>query len=361
MQMARATYNGMRKALKNKRPFTILRSTYSGGQRYGSAWTGDNIGTWDHLRLACLQCQRMSMSGFSFVGSDIGGFTGNADAELFTRWIQMGAFTPLFRAHSSGDTIEREPWSYGPEIEAIIKKYIELRYKLLPYIYSAFWENHKYGFPIMRPVVMLEQELAYNTYRQDEFTLGDKILVCPVLEKGAQKRTVYLAKGSWYNYWTMERMEGLQEHIIDCPLEIMPLFVRAGSVIPEYPVMQYTGEKEIEALLLSIYYADYNANSFLYEDHGDTFAYEQEIYTEKKFAYEYSTDSGKVIVSQSQVGLFTPRYDTYRIRFTGVPKLPSKITLNNQRTIGYTHTTIGNAFELHFSVTKSFQTLELHF
>jgi len=361
MQMARATYNGMRKALKNKRPFTILRSTYSGGQRYGSAWTGDNIGTWDHLRLACLQCQRMSMSGFSFVGSDIGGFTGNADAELFTRWIQMGAFTPLFRAHSSGDTIEREPWSYGPEIEAIIKKYIELRYKLLPYIYSAFWENHKYGFPIMRPVVMLEQELAYNTYRQDEFTLGDKILVCPVLEKGAQQRTVYLAKGSWYNYWTMERMEGLQEHIIDCPLEIMPLFVRAGSVIPEYPVMQYTGQKEIEELLLSIYYADYNANSFLYEDHGDTFAYEQEIYTEKKFAYEYSTDSGKVIVSQSQVGLFTPRYDTYRIRFTGVPKLPSKITLNNQRTIGYTHTTIGNAFELHFSVTKSFQTLELHF
>lgn len=357
MQMARATYDGLLKHQPNKRPFTILRSTYAGGQRYGAAWTGDNIGTWDHLKLACVQCQRMSMSGFSFIGSDIGGFTGNADAELFVRWIQMATFHPLMRAHSSGDTIEREPWSYGPDAELIIKRYIELRYRLLPYLYSAFWENSCYGFPVLRPVVMLEQEKTHNTYRQDEFSFGDKILVCPVLQPGQTTRTVYLPKGKWYHFWTMEAYEGEAEHQVPCPLDEMPLFVKAGSVIPQYPVMQYVGEKELEDLELTVYYAEYAANSFLYEDHGDTLAYQQDIYTEKKFHYEYSV--GKVTLTQTMQGLHTPRYEMYKITFTGLPSVPAKVILNGKKTLYFTSWQIECGLSsLMFHVAKSFQTLE---
>jgi len=124
MQMVRATYDGLKKLYKNKRPLTITRAGYAGVQRYSSVWTGDNLASWDHLKLALLQCMRLSLSGVSFCGTDIGGFTGEPDGELFTRWIQLGVFTPFMRAHSAGDTREREPWSYGEDFEAINRKFI---------------------------------------------------------------------------------------------------------------------------------------------------------------------------------------------------------------------------------------------
>ncbi len=355
MQMARATYEGVKRHLKSRRPFIITRSCYSGVQRFSSCWTGDNVGSWDHLLLASVQCQRMSMSGISFVGSDIGGFTGNADGELFTRWIQLGVFSPLMRAHSSGDTREREPWSYGPEFEAIIKKYIELRYKLLPYIYSAFWENHKYGFPILRPVVMIEQEKQSNTWRQDEFTFGDKILVCPVLQQGAQGRTVYLPKGEWYHLWTNKLYAGGQEIWIDAPIDQMPIFVRAGSVVPEYPLMQYTGEFDIKELTLNVYFTTGIANSFMYEDHGDTFAYEQDIYTEKKFVT--SGKSNTFMISQSAKGLFTPRYDTYKVIIQGLPFAVKSVEIDGKAFSEYYQNTVEGPIE--FSVFKSFEKIEI--
>ncbi|WP_299462275.1 TIM-barrel domain-containing protein, partial [Mucilaginibacter sp.] len=190
MQMVRATYEGLRKQMKNKRPFTITRAGYAGVQRYSSVWTGDNVASWEHLKLGNIQLQRLSVSGISFCGTDIGGFSGEPDGELFTRWIQMGAFSPFMRAHSAGDTKEREPWSFGEPYTAINRKFIELRYRLIPYLYSAFWEHHRYGFPILRPVVMHEQEEISNHFRQDEFTYGDKILICPVLEPGQKSRSV---------------------------------------------------------------------------------------------------------------------------------------------------------------------------
>jgi alpha-glucosidase len=183
MQMVRSTYDGLKKLMRNKRPFTITRAGYSGMQRYGCVWTGDNVATWEHLKLGNIQCQRMSISGVPFVGTDIGGFSGEPDPELFTRWIQLGTFSPFMRAHSAGDTSEREPWSFGEPFTSINRTYIELRYRLMPYLYSVFWEHHRYGFPILRPLVMLEQEDISNSFRQDEFTFGDKILVCPVLEQ----------------------------------------------------------------------------------------------------------------------------------------------------------------------------------
>jgi alpha-glucosidase len=355
MQMVRATYEGMRKLMKNKRPFTITRAGYSGVQRYTSVWTGDNVASWEHLRLGNVQCQRLSMSGIPFCGTDIGGFSGEPDGELFTRWIQMGTFSPFMRAHSAGDTKEREPWSFGEPFTAINRKFIELRYRLIPYLYSTFWEHHRYGFPILRPVVMQEQDEIFNQARQDEFTYGDKILVCPVMEPGQQSRLVYLPKGNWYYYWDNEMVEGGKEVEVATPLETIPLFIKAGSVIPEYPVMQYVGEKEIEEVKLNVYYSDAPANSFFFEDYGETFAYEQDIYSEKKFVV-----SGKatcMTIEQSMEGLYTPRYENYHFHVAGLPFKAAKIIADGKEVTDF-------AFDneegvLKFKFTKNFKHIEV--
>ena len=354
MQMVRSTYDGLKKLMRNRRPFTITRAGYSGMQRYCSVWTGDNIASWEHLILGSIQCQRMSISGVPFCGTDIGGFSGEPDGELFTRWIQLGTFSPFMRAHSAGDTIEREPWSFGEPFESINRKFIELRYKLLPYMYSVFWEHHRYGFPILRPMIMLEQEQISNHYRQDEFTFGDKILICPVLEQGAVSRRVYLPKGAWYNYWSQEVLQGGSEHQISAPLDEMPIFVRAGSIIPEYPVMQYVGEKKIDEVILNVYYTDGEVNSFLYEDHGDTFAYEQDIYSEKKF--NVKGDASTLIIAQSVEGLYTPNYETYSYNVVGLPFQVQSITIDDQEVSDFS---MNENRELRFKSDKKFSEVRI--
>jgi len=354
MQMVRATYEGLRAIMKNKRPFTITRAGYSGVQRFSSVWTGDNVASWEHLKLGNIQCQRLSISGISFCGTDIGGFSGEPDGELFTRWIQMGTFSPFMRAHSAGDTKEREPWSFGEPYTAINRKFIELRYRLIPYLYSTFWEHHRYGFPILRPIVMQEQDVLLNHFRQDEFTYGDKILICPVLEPGQTDRNVYLPKGRWYNFWTNECVDGGQEVNVLTPLETIPIFIKAGSVIPEYPVMQYVGEKEITEVKLNIYYSDYEVNSFLFEDYGETFAYEQDIYLEKKFVV--SGDAKKMIIEQTMEGLYTPRYDGYHFNIAGLPFKPYKIVADGKEITEYS---IDKNKSLEFNFSKNFKHIEI--
>ncbi|MEJ7558709.1 MAG: glycoside hydrolase family 31 protein [Pedobacter sp.] len=355
MQMVRSTYDGLKKLMRNKRPFTITRAGYSGMQRYGCVWTGDNVATWEHLKLGNIQCQRMSISGVPFVGTDIGGFSGEPDAELFTRWIQLGTFSPFMRAHSAGDTSEREPWSFGEPFTSINRTYIELRYRLMPYLYSVFWEHHRYGFPILRPLVMLEQEDISNSFRQDEFTFGDKILVCPVLEQGATSRMVYLPKGTWVNFWTHEVLTGENEYNIAAALDHMPLFVRAGSVIPEYPVMQYVGEKEVDEVMLNVYFSDYEVNSFLYEDHGDTFAYEQDIYSEKKFTVKGSETN--LVIEQSQAGLYTPNYELYNYNIIGMPFKANKVTVDDKEITDFT---LDDRGSLRFKSNKNFIIIKIY-
>jgi alpha-glucosidase len=354
MQMVRSTYDGLKKLMRNKRPFTITRAGYSGVQRYACVWTGDNVASWEHLKLGNIQCQRMSVSGVPFVGTDIGGFSGEPDGELFTRWIQLGTFSPFMRAHSAGDTSEREPWSFGEPFTSINRKFIELRYQLMPYIYSVFWEHHRYGFPILRPLAMLEQEHISNHYRQDEFTFGDKILVCPVLEQGAVSRLVYLPKGQWYNFWTHELLNGEQEYSVQAALEDMPLFIRAGSVIPEYPVMQYVGEKAIDEVWLNIYYADYEVNSFLFEDHGDTFAYEQDIYLEKKFSVK--GDGKNLFIEQRTDGLYTPNYELYDYNVIGLPFEVGKIFVDDKEVVEFS---LDERKRLRFKSNKNFVKIKI--
>jgi alpha-glucosidase len=354
MQMVRSTYEGLKKLMRNKRPFTITRAGYSGMQRYASVWTGDNIATWEHLKIGNIQCQRLSISGVPFCGTDIGGFSGEPDGELFTRWIQLGTFSPFMRAHSAGDTAEREPWSFGTFFEDINRKFIELRYRLMPYLYSVFWEHHRYGFPILRPLVMLEQENISNSFRQDEFTYGDKLLICPVLEQGAISRVVYLPKGSWVNFWTHEVLIGESEHTVEAKIDSMPIFVRSGSVIPEYPVMQYVDEKAISEVLLNIYFSDYEVNSFMYEDHGDTFAYEQDIYLEKKFTVK--GDEQNLKINQLIEGLYTPNYELYACNVIGVKFQVRKIIIDNKEITDYYTDDKGC---LHFKCNKNFTEIQI--
>jgi alpha-glucosidase len=181
---------------------------------------------------------------------------------------------------------------------------------------------------VVRPLVLQEQDEPMNHFRQDEFTYGDKILVCPVLEPGQKSRRVYLPKGKWYNFWTYELVDGGKEVVVATPLETMPIFVKAGSVIPEYPIMQYVGEKEIDEVKLNVYYSDIEANSFYFEDYGETFAYEQDIYLEKKFVVKGKEN--KLTIQQSMEGLYTPRYENYNFNIIGLPFKPSKIIADNK-------------------------------
>lgn len=328
MQMARATFKGVKKYNSGQRPLVITRSAYSGAQRYASAWTGDNIASWEHLWIATMQCQRMSTSGFSFVGSDIGGFIDHPTPELFVRWMQLAVFHPFFRTHSSGDHGEQEPWSFGEDALKIVRTYIELRYTLLPYIYTAFHQYVNEFTPMLKPISMFDQSDQDTLYRVDEFLMGDHILVCPVLEPNAKSRYVYLPKGKWYNYWTNKVFEGGKEILAEAPLEQIPLYIREGSVIPFYPVMQYVGEKPVDQLTIKVYYGGESLNSYLYEDSGDGYDYEKGIYNRKKFKTQSTPTSFKMSLKTN--GHYEPSYSTYKVVLFGLPFLPSRILVNDK-------------------------------
>lgn len=252
-QMARATYEGVKRFVYPKRPFVITRSAYSGAQRYTSSWTGDNVATWEHLWVANIQVQRMCISGMSFTGTDIGGFAEQPTGELFARWIQLGVFHPFCRVHSSGHHGDQEPWTFGDEVTDISRKFIEIRYTLLPYLYTMFYEYATNGIPMLKPLVYYDQEDPHTHYRTDEFIFGDKILICPITEPNARGRRMYVARGRWYNYWDHSIVEGGKEMWVDADLAFMPIFVKEGAMIPRYPVQQYVGEKEIEELVIETF------------------------------------------------------------------------------------------------------------
>lgn len=320
MQMTRATFDGIKKFLYPNRPFVITRSCYSGTQRFSSVWTGDNIATWEHLWLANMQVQRLNMSGISFAGSDIGGFIGNPDGELYVRWLQMAAFQPFCRTHSAGNDAgaePQEPWSFGSKYEFIAKKFIQLRYLLLPYIYTTFWQHSQYGTPMVRSLVSVDQTDTESLYRTDEYMFGDKILVCPVNLPGAETRLVYLPKGRWFNFWDDTLETGGKEVNVPAPIDKMPLFIREGAVIPNYPKMQYVGEIPVTELTLHIYFTKTVQTSHLYEDAGDYYGYRNGQFNIKKFVVQHRR--GVLKVNQTISGNFEPTYTHYKIVLHGVP------------------------------------------
>lgn len=349
MQMARATYLGLKRSSYPNRPFVITRSAYSGTQRYTSTWMGDNVASWEHLVIGNTQIQRMAISGFSFAGTDIGGFAEQPHGDLFVRWIQLGIFHPFCRVHSSGDHGDQEPWSFGEEIADISRKFIEIRYQLLPYIYSAFWEYIDQGIPMIKSLVMYDQEDIQTHYRTDEFIFGDKILVCPINEPNVKGRRMYIPKGIWFDYWTNSVIKGGKEYWIDAELDTMPLFIKSGAIIPKYPIQQYVGEKEITELTLECYHKDGEEKSFLFEDANDGYGYTKGQYSQHNF--RYFGKENDVLIQQHITGNFETTYSTYRIKIVGIPFKIKSIQLDNETIETEFNYTNGIA---EFVVTKNF-------
>lgn len=327
-QMARATYEGVKKYAYPKRPFIITRSAYSGAQRFTSSWTGDNVATWEHLWISNIQMQRMSLSGMGFTGCDIGGFAEQPTPELYARWIQLGVFHPFCRTHSSGEHGEQEPWSFGEDVLDVARKFIELRYQLLPYLYTMFWRYCNYGEPLLKPLVYFDQEDIQTHYRTDEFIFGDEIMVCPILEPNAHGRRLYLPRGFWYNYWTNEMIEGGRELWVDTTFDQIPIFVKSGAIIPKYPVQQYVGEKEIDTIWLDIYYKNGKQKSTLYEDAQDGYDYNKGRYALRTFTL--FGKENELIINQHKEGMFVTKYTNFSINLIGLPFKITKIIIDKE-------------------------------
>ncbi|WP_299675210.1 glycoside hydrolase family 31 protein [uncultured Tenacibaculum sp.] len=327
-QMARATYEGVKKYAYPKRPFIITRSAYSGAQRFTSSWTGDNIATWEHLWIANIQAQRMSMSGMSFTGSDIGGFAEHPTGELYARWIQLGVFHPFCRTHSSGDHGNQEPWTFGEEVIDVTRKYVELRYQLLPYLYTMFWEYAEFGIPMLKPLVLFDQHDPQTHYRTDEFVFGNQILVCPIQEPNAKGRRMYIPRGHWYNYWTREYVTGGLEKWVDADLDIIPIFIKEGAIIPKYPVQQYVGEKTIDELKLEVYFKlGEKEVSKVYEDAQDGYDYTKGRYSLRTFTF--TGKENEVIIQQHVDGTFVTEYETMEFEIIGLPFEIKEVEIDN--------------------------------
>jgi alpha-glucosidase len=254
MENSRATYEGELALRPNIRPFVMTRATYAGGQRYAVTWTGDNSSTWDHLKLAVQQMLSLGLSGFSWSGADIPGFIGGAPPELATRWYEIGAFTPVFRSHAANDAPRAEPWVDGPEQLAIRRRFIEERYRLLPYLYDLAEESSRTGDPLMRPTFYDYPQMQNAPCDQSmAFTLGSDLLVA-ASPHPEQKRAydVCLPAKGWYDYWTGARLSA--EKVSETPrLDSLPVFVRPGAIIAKQPLVQSTAETPKGALELHVY------------------------------------------------------------------------------------------------------------
>src|SRR5713226_5497952 len=242
MEMARATYEGLLRLRPNRRPFVLTRSGTAGVQRYAATWTGDNTSQWDYIFMAIPMCLNIGMSGVPFVGVDIGGFWNASNGELLVRFAQLAALLPFCRNHNAQNQPDQEPWVFGEPYESAYRTAIELRYRLMPYLYTLFHAAATSGAPIMRPLYYHYPQDEQACDIESEFLLGDSLLSAPIFDQGATSRSVYLPAGSWFDYWTGEEYPGAGWSEVPAPLERWPLLVRGNTIIPGGPLMHYTDQ-----------------------------------------------------------------------------------------------------------------------
>ena len=275
---ARATYEGLERLQPDKRPYIITRAGYAGIQRYSTMWTGDTTSTWDTLALSIPVFQTLGLSGETFVGSDVGGFIGRGNGELLVRAYQVSFLVPFCRNHKVIDGYDQEPWRFGKYYEEIIRKYLKLRYRLLPFLYTVLEEAHRTGVPLFRPLMLNYQTDSNTLNLDDEFMVGDDLLVAPVLQPNQTSRLVYLPEGVWYELHSGKKFSGGTMIRAEAPLDVVPVFIRGGSIIPEGPEMNYVGEKPFDPLTFYIHPdAQGRASTTLYEDDGTSTAYKRGV------------------------------------------------------------------------------------
>ena len=265
MQMVRATLDGVRAANPDKRPFVLTRSNFLGGHRYAATWTGDNTSNWDHLRWSITMALGMGLSGQPFVGPDIGGFAGNADGHLFARWMGVGALLPFARGHSIKDSVDHEPWSFGPRCEHVCRLALERRSRLIPYLYTLFHEASRTGLPVARPLWFADPADPELRDAEDSFLLGSDVLVRARTRFTGPCRSA-MPGGSWARF----------EPVAPGDPELPELFLRRGAVLPLGPVRQHVNESPLDPLTLIIHPDEEGrATGLLYEDAGDGHGHER--------------------------------------------------------------------------------------
>jgi alpha-glucosidase len=229
---AEAAYESIRQYRSQQRPFIVSRSGWASLQRYAWTWTGDTVSTWEALRQTVATVVGLGLSGIPYSGPDIGGFQGNPTAELYLRWFQMATFLMFYRTHSSTSVAPRTPWTYGEPYLSIVRSFLKLRYRLMPYFYTLAWEAAQKGYPPVRPLFWSDWSDRSFWDVEDVFYLGDTLLVCPIMREGERSRTIFLPSGYWYNFWNDSIIEGGKTIELEAPLEQIPLLVKAGSILP---------------------------------------------------------------------------------------------------------------------------------
>jgi alpha-glucosidase len=334
--MARATHDGLRRWQPERRPFVISRAGFAGLQRYALHWTGDNTSWWEHLYMSMPQLQNLGLSGYAFVGVDIGGFAGDATGELLTRWVEFGIFEPFCRNHSAWNTRDQEPWSFGEPYESHIRRLLQLRQRLLPYLYTLFEEAHRGGAPVLRPL-LFEYPSDETTYTaDDQFLLGSALLVAPIARPGTEHRHVYLPHGTWVQYWTAERLAGPGHRLAHAPLGQPAVYVRANTPLPMWPPTRHASERAADPLTWLIFVARAEDGSAeLYDDAGEGFAHETGDFLRTRLTCRVGESTVELDLTPLE-GTYTPGHATVELDLRGLDR-PTSVTVDDAASDSWEH------------------------
>lgn len=333
---ARTVQNAFREQRPDQRLVNLTRSGYAGIQRYGVfTWSADVGRTFDGLAAQRSLMLNSSLSGLYYHSSDLGGFVGQTSPELYARWLQMGAFTPVMRPHGI-DNQPTEPWGFGASVLDISREYVQLRYRLLPYLYTMAYRAHDRGMPIVRPLFFEEPDASSLAEEEDAYLFGDSFLVAPVVTAGKREKTVPLPDGTWINYWTDQAVTGGASVTVDAPLDRLPLFVRAGSIVPMRPTApDHIGHSVADTLQLAVYPQDEASQFRFYEDDGHTRAYEQGRYATTIFRQRRTTRNGNTrmtVTMGATQGSFEglPARRTYHVVLHRTAEPPRRVTFDGR-------------------------------
>jgi alpha-glucosidase len=275
------------------------------------------------------QLMNMGLSGVAWAGVDVGGFFDDCDGELLARFTEFGVFQPFCRNHTIKGSRRQEPWAFGEPYESVCRKMIQLRQRLLPYLYTLFEECHRTGAPILRPLLFEYPEDETTYTMDDEFLLGNGLLVAPITRPGIEHRHVYLPRGTWCPFWTGESIEGPTHILAHAPLGEPAIYVRANTAVPLWPEMNHVGESPADPLTLLLYPAEGSGESTLYEDAGNGFAYEGDEYARRGVICEVLRGSIAVRLT-SREGSFVPARGTVNLELRGVNTRPENVSVKGE-------------------------------
>lgn len=329
LNMTRSTFDGTRKLLNGKRPFLLTRSGFSGIQRYSAVWTGDNVSSDEHMLLGVRLVNSMGVAGVPVTGMDVGGFTGGGSEKLFARWMTLGAFTPFYRVHAKDNSRAQEPWAYGEQIETIAKNYVGFRYKLIPYLYSTFYEASVNGLPVSRTLAINypHEAAVYELQYQNQFLFGPSLLVAPG-ESTRDYYKVFLPEGEWYDLYDDKHFVGSQEIVADAALDHLPVFVKGSSIIPMQSLVQHLTEQPTDTLNIHVYKGSAKSSFVYYEDDGATYDYQNKIFYKRTIFF---SPKEKSLTFGNVDGSWTSKFKNIRVIFHGFEDLRNKLSMKGAK------------------------------